>query len=84
MALIDWSDELSVGHEERMMRARGYPDFDHHKSLHDDLVQQVLAIKEDHQAGKLGVSLELMNFLRKWLTDHILETDKKLAGFLSS
>jgi hemerythrin len=39
---------------------------------------------ERYVSGKLLLSLEVTRFLRQWLTDHILHTDKDLGGFLIS
>jgi len=33
--------------------------------------------------NKLGITLEVMNFLKDWLSHHILSVDKKYAPFLN-
>ncbi|MBF0496616.1 MAG: hemerythrin family protein [Deltaproteobacteria bacterium] len=69
--------------EEKLMTAHGYPEFRQHKLEHDALVKQVLELRDKLERGNITVSIETMNFLRKWLTDHILKTDKKYGPFLN-
>jgi hemerythrin len=33
---------------------------------------------------KVGVNMELMNFLKDWIKTHIVGTDKKLGAWLAS
>jgi hemerythrin len=37
---------------------------------------------QSQTAGTIGLSLELMQFLKRWLSEHILESDKRFAPFL--
>lgn len=60
--------------EESLMRILGYPDYETHKKHHDALVHQVLGFKLQFADGKLS-RLELMEFLHKWLTMHIMKED---------
>jgi hemerythrin len=39
----------------------------------------VAKLQADFRSGKMTVSLDLMKFLKSWLTSHILENDKKYA-----
>lgn len=68
--------------EEDLMAKYNYPEIESHKKAHEDLVKQVLDFQEKYNTGKLGLSVDLLNFLNKWLIDHILATDKKLGSFL--
>ena len=69
--------------EERLMKAKGYPDYDEHKARHDKMTRKVLQIERDHSEGKINISLEVMDFLEKWIDRHIMGTDKKYVPFLS-
>jgi hemerythrin len=130
MALIEWSDRLSVGcgwidtehrrlidllnglhealnngaarerlglildglvdytvthfaHEESEMARQKYPLSLTHHIEHADLTRQVLELQASYRAGEAtALSLEVMWFLRDWLSKHILETDLKLGAFL--
>lgn len=48
-----------------------------HKSEHKKFVDKVSAFKTDFDAGNANLSIELMNFLRDWLINHIKGTDQR-------
>ncbi len=70
--------------EEEMMKKHNYPGFIAHKREHDLLTQKVVDFENDFRAGKSLLTLEVMNFLKKWLVDHILNTDKQYVPTLAS
>lgn len=67
--------------EERLMSTHKYPGYDVHKLEHHMLVKKVTDFQKEFQAGRTSVSLDVMNFLRDWLTNHILGTDKRYSAF---
>jgi len=69
--------------EEQYMTRYAYPEYKGHKAIHDKLVGQVLELKSAVAAGKNIISIDLMNFLKDWLQNHIMSIDKKLGAFLS-
>ncbi len=70
-------------HEERLMQTHGYPEFLEHKRQHGDLGEKATGLQKKYQDGDRDVAAEALSFLKAWLTEHILGTDKKLAAFLS-
>jgi hemerythrin len=70
--------------EEALFQEHGYPAEDSHRNEHRHLAQRVIDLKEDFDAGNTAVTLEVMRFLREWLTRHILESDREFAPFLSA
>ncbi len=70
--------------EENAMRNAGYPEYPHHKQEHDAFTSKVLAFEADFEAGNVLLSVDLMNFLRDWLTGHILKSDKRYAPFMKA
>jgi hemerythrin len=70
--------------EERLMSANGYPALGQHKLEHESLVRQVAEIQKQVQAGKLTVSLSVLDFLKKWLVEHIGGCDQGYGKFLSA
>jgi hemerythrin len=44
----------------------------------------VVEIQKDYQAGRKGISLEILSFLQEWLSVHILQTDREIGRFLVS
>lgn len=63
--------------EEKHMESIGYSDLENHKKIHKNFVNQVLKVQNDIKSGKSTVSIELIDFLKQWLVEHIMETDKK-------
>jgi hemerythrin len=68
--------------EEDLMRKHGYPGYEAHKAEHDKLVAQVRELQADARTSKLGLSLDVMHFLKQWLMKHIAVVDKKYTAHL--
>ncbi|MEJ5362104.1 MAG: bacteriohemerythrin [Spirochaetota bacterium] len=76
--------KIHFKHEEDYMVLYDYPEYEKHKKEHNALTDQVMDFYTRYQAGKTVFSLELMNFLKDWLTNHILISDKKYKDFFQS
>jgi len=76
--------ESHFSKEENLLALNGYPEIEEHKRIHRAITQKVRQINGEFQAGKVSLSIEVMNFLQNWLYKHILETDMKYAPFLKS
>ena len=68
--------------EERFLASMQYPEIARHKAKHEALTSRLLNLQQDFAAGKVTVAAELMSFMRHWLTNHILKTDKQYSAFL--
>lgn len=72
-------------YEENMFAEYGYSDSQEHKRQHDELIAQVVELKEKFMVNPQGtISADLMQFLKRWLTNHIMRTDKEYTEFLLS
>ncbi|MBI3901331.1 MAG: bacteriohemerythrin [Nitrosomonadales bacterium] len=71
------------GYEEKLMAQYKYEDTPAHKAEHAKFVQTAGDFKKKFDSGTAVVSVEIMNFLRDWLTNHIMKTDKRLAQSLN-
>lgn len=71
-------------YEEDLFAKHGYAESAAHKSEHEALINQVTELKKKLDAGEARVGVELMQFLKKWLTNHIQKTDKKYTPFLTA
>jgi hemerythrin len=69
--------------EEQKMKAANYPDFAKHKPLHDAFAAKVAEFQKKVGAKQIGVTIELMNFLKDWLVNHICDVEKKYKPYLS-
>lgn len=63
--------------EEKYMQNFKFTGYQAHKKEHEGFVNKVDAFQNDFDEGKLGLSIEVMTFLRDWVLKHIKETDKK-------
>ena len=70
--------------EERLMAANGYPGLAAHKQEHAKLTNQVVEFYNRSHSGNPSVAIELMLFLKEWLVNHILHTDKNYGPFLNA
>jgi hemerythrin len=70
--------------EEAQMKKHVYPGYVSHKAEHDALTTQVMEYATRLKDGKGTASVELMNFLKSWLTNHIKGVDKKYGPHLNS
>ncbi len=59
-----------------------YEDSPTHKNEHKKFVDTVGDFKKKFDSGNAVISVEIMNFLRDWLTNHIMKTDKKFGQAL--
>ncbi len=67
--------------EEKYFDMYDYPEKDDHKKEHNDFVERVKEIEQEFKEGKIFISVKIMNFLKDWIKNHILGTDKKYAPF---
>jgi hemerythrin len=77
--------EYTVSHfstEERFMQGARYPEYSLHKRQHEELTRQVLKIKAQVDGDSPVNTIEVMNFLKNWLVNHILGSDKKLGQYI--
>jgi len=70
--------------EECIMQITEFPGYEQHCALHHELVHDVVVLQEKIHSGKAAISFELLQFLRNWLTKHILGEDMKYADFFAA
>jgi len=63
--------------EETYMQKFRYPEYTTHKNMHDAFVHKVTDFQKDFAANRLGLTLDVMNILRDWVSTHIKGTDKR-------
>jgi hemerythrin len=73
---------VHFAHEERLMSLHRYPDMAAHVAEHRALTKQVLAFQADFENGKALITIQVLQFLKQWLKNHIAESDQKYAPFL--
>jgi hemerythrin-like metal-binding protein len=68
--------------EEGILRQTDYPNLASHHREHVEFVQKARDLHAQLIAGKFTVSMELLRFLKTWLSEHILGTDQQYAAYL--
>ncbi len=68
--------------EERIMEKFNYQQLNEHRLEHHKLTEQVENFLEKYSEGKSDLDEQLFEFLKKWLFEHILQTDKKMGNYL--
>ena len=70
-------------HEERLMMKYGYEGLADHKLEHQELIKSAREIQQQILQAGNAVADEDIEFLERWLTEHILTTDMRLGAFLA-
>ena len=71
LSLFDYV-EIHFADEEKILAE--HPDIDSHKTIHAEFLDQTQLFMKEFQKNELDIH-EVINFLRHWLTEHIVETD---------
>lgn len=81
--ILDELKEYTVYHfrfEEAYQMSIKYPKFLSHKIMHDDFIEKINSVdleKVDENQGQY--LLEILDFVVKWIQEHILGQDKKFV-----
>ena len=68
--------------EEKYMKEFKFAGYDNHKLEHDKFIEKVLDFEERYKNDKLLLSIEITNFIKNWITTHIMGTDKYYSDLL--
>ena len=83
-AVIDKILDYATTHfetEENYMRMFKFPGYEEHKSEHEKFTAKALDLQKRSREEGFILSLEILKFLRDWLADHLIGTDKKYVDF---
>ncbi len=81
--LIEYT-KVHFSAEEKLMNQYDYPDKTVHINAHNELTGKVIELQTEFKNGKIFISIDTMNFLKDWLTKHILGMDKNYSSFFNS
>ncbi|HRD87338.1 MAG TPA: bacteriohemerythrin [Accumulibacter sp.] len=70
-------------HEERLMLKHRYQGFEEHRAEHEELIQSARALQQGILRANQPMVDEHIEFLERWLTEHILTADLRLGSYLS-
>ena len=69
-------------YEETLMEEIGYPDLESHKAKHKVFEQKIEEALVAQRLGSIRVSINLIDFLKNWIVNHINKEDKAISNFL--
>lgn len=81
-AVVEYTQNHFVS-EEELMQELEYDGYVEHKAEHEKLIEDVGIFKEKITSSPEGVQ-EFYRFLREWLVDHIMDSDKKFGEFVTA
>ena len=70
--------------EEALFKAHAYPGAAEHRAEHDSFRQKAADLQKGLKSGAAGLSTEVLNFMRDWLTRHIQGTDMQYKAFFEA
>ena len=79
--LVDYT-KIHFKEEEVYFERFGYEETEEHKKGHQKFIDEIASFKKSFDANRITVSTKVMIFLRDWLYNHILKTDKKYVQFM--
>ena len=82
MKLVDYTRDHFAA-EEKIFATTRYPQAARHKNEHVELTRQVVDFVGRYDRGEIALNVQLLNFLRDWLTNHILKEDKEYGPWLN-
>lgn len=87
VAILEHLAEYAQRHfdqEEALMEAAEFPGLTDHKAQHHTARSTVHHFRNDYLDGRIVLTIDLLQFLKTWLTDHILGSDLQYVGFFKA
>jgi hemerythrin-like metal-binding protein len=76
--------EAHFAEEEALMAKHNFPGLIAHRADHEALTSRVQEFRREFAAGNREIATDLLQFMREWLTEHILKTDQGYSAYLRS
>lgn len=80
LGMLDYT-RYHFNSEETLMQSINYPDIQKHKEEHAAFISKIEEFHQKFVNGKMLLSLEVTNFLKNWLVNHIKGSDMQYALF---
>jgi hemerythrin len=68
--------------EEKIQLKSEYPGFYDHKQKHQQIIQRLEAVNDELKMGSTDVQQGLIELVREWIVDHLIQTDKEMTSHL--
>ena len=80
--LVQYTD-YHFGEEEKLFAKYKYIEEEQHKLEHQKFIDKINNIVKNEIKSEDFVAIELLNFLKDWLLEHIMVSDQKYAVFFN-
>jgi len=70
--------------EEAVMKELSYPGLPAQIEQHRKFTNKIKEVAEQYKAGTIGLSIDVLDFLTKWLSQHIVAVDKQYSDFMNT
>ncbi len=70
--------------EEDLMEKVNFPQLEEHRAEHHQLVKSIIEFHKRVKGNSPPTNFELFSFLRKWLVEHIVESDKVYGKYIAN
>lgn len=67
--------------EEDFFKSANYPEAQSHANYHRAFVLKVAEFEKKFNSNQVGLGVDVMNFLKDWLINHIQKEDKKYSSY---
>lgn len=68
--------------EESVMKSNNYINLVQHQLEHNKFTSKVKKFIDEYNNGRSLMSIEILNFLKEWLVDHIMISDKQYISHI--
>jgi hemerythrin len=76
--------KIHFGEEEALLRLHAYPQLGDHLKLHQRFRDKLAELDSQFKAGTAALAVSTLDFLRDWLSKHILGVDTQYKDFLAA
>jgi hemerythrin len=76
--------KVHFGDEEVLLKQHQYPKYAEHLKLHETFRTKVAELDAQFKSGTAALSVATLDFLRDWLSKHILGIDMQYKDFLAA
>lgn len=70
--------------EEAVMKELSYPGLSAQVEQHRKFTNKIKEVAEQYKAGTIGLSIDVLDFLTKWLSQHIVGVDKQYSDYMNA
>jgi len=73
---------VHFSNEEKLMHINSFPGYLAHKSEHDKFIAKIIDYDKNFISSSTVTAIDMLQFLKDWLFQHVKGTDKKYSPFL--